>query len=300
MPHTQLRKLQARSLPPWMAWSTLVVCMAVSEYGLMLALKRWMPSNLNPGTEAVLDAVSLTLLMTPLLWWLLVRPLQQAAAQRDRFLKDLFATIEEERKRIAAELHDGVGQSLSLLISGLRSLTEENRDDLPRRAQDMRQIAQRTLVDVKQLALGLRPSILDDLGLPAAIERVADELRTLNTMTVAVTIDAPCTERLPGPTETALFRILQEAISNAVKYSEASTLEIRLTCIPDGICLEVADNGRGIDPKVLNQPGHLSGHLGLVGLAERAAVLSGKLSIESGIGQGTRITVRVPVKKGPR
>lgn len=262
----------------------------------MILLPRILPADASPLFEAILDSISLTVLMTPLLWWLLLRPLQQAALQRDRFLKDLFSTIEEERKRIANELHDGVGQSLSLLISGLRSLSDRrDSESSPRRAEEMRQIAQRTLMDVKQMALGLRPSILDDLGLIFAIERVAEELRSVHQIEVIVDVQSLGTQRLNSAIETALFRMVQEALSNVIKYSEATMIEIHLRYVTGEITLEIVDNGRGIDPQILNQPGHLSGHLGLVGMAERAALLGGKLVIESAPGTGTRILVRIPL-----
>jgi signal transduction histidine kinase len=234
--------------------------------------------------------------VSPVLWWTSVRPLQQAARLRDYFLADLFSTIEDERRRIARELHDGVGQTLTMLVVGLRSLADSvGVADLRQREAELCQLAQRALVDAKQLARGLRPSLLDDLGLAAAIERVAAEVEEHHHVPVAVDMQAMTGQRLPERYETALFRIFQEAMANIVQHSGASHVSVRLAREPHRVILNVVDNGCGISATSTTHEPVVDGHLGLVGMQERAALLGGTIAIEPADGRGTKITVTIPV-----
>ena len=108
-------------LHPGTAWLTLLVMVFVTEYAVMLVLPWMLPGEPGPLLEATVDALMLTAVMAPLLWWTVVRPLREVIRLRTRYLADLFSRTESNKRRIAHELHDGIGQSLSLLISGLRS-----------------------------------------------------------------------------------------------------------------------------------------------------------------------------------
>ena len=266
------------------------------ECGLMFALPFFIPESAPQVLEAAVDALILTVTVSPVVWWTVVRPLQQAARLRDHFLADLFSTIEDERKRIAHELHDGVGQSLTLLVSGLRSLNAEATPlILEQRGKDLTQLAQRALSDTRQLARGLRPSLLDDLGLVEAIERVAAELEEHHALTVAVDARNMSGQRLPEKVETAVFRIFQEAISNIIQHSQASLACIRLVRGPNHVVLRVADNGCGFDSTRIARTAGDDGHLGLIGMRERAALLGGTVAIETDVGQGTSVVVTIPL-----
>jgi signal transduction histidine kinase len=281
---------------PWHRYSLVLGLIFAVECGLMFALPLLLPDGAPRILEAAADAFILTIVVSPVLWWTVVRPLQQASRLRDFFLADLFATIEDERKRIAHELHDGVGQSLTLLVSGLRSVNVETPPlELEQRGMDLRQLAQRALTDIRQLARGLRPSLLDDMGLAAAIDRVAEELEEHHGLTAAVDTQSMAGQRLPERVETAIFRIFQEATANIIQHSGASLACIRLVRGPHHVVLRVADNGCGFDPaRVALTAGH-DGHLGLIGMQERAALLGGTVAIDSTAGQGTTLIVTIPV-----
>jgi signal transduction histidine kinase len=191
-----------------------------------------------------------------------------------------------------------VGQTLTLLVSGLRSASEESSvENVRRRSEELHDLAQRALKDARQLALGLRPSLLDDLGLCSAMERILTEVRDHHGLKVDLNASGRCRERLPEAVETALFRIFQEAISNVVQHSHATEVIARLAREDDSISLQVEDNGCGIDPQRLHDRSPFDGHLGLVGMAERAGLQRGRLMIDSTPGQGTRVDVRIPLER---
>ena len=213
---------------------------------------------------------------------------------RTQFLTDLFSRIETDRRATAHELHDGVGQSISLLVSGLRAARDAaaNPEAVERSEQNLK-LAQTALKDVKRLALGLRPSLLADLGLAPALKRLTDEVRENHP--IELTLDA--TElgeaRFAEPVETAVFRIIQEALANVVTHSAAKTASVVIRRIGKELMISVADDGCGFDPA--DGKVERAGHLGLIGMKERVTLLGGDLAIDSARGRGTRITARIPV-----
>lgn len=204
---------------------------------------------------------------------------------------------EEERKRIARELHDDTAQSLSTLLINLDLIEPQIpldasvlRDGFER----VREIAQRTLGETRALSHALRPTILDDFGLVAALHWFAGEYT--RTFGVAVEVHAPSPEEhhLSPELELALFRITQEALTNTGKYAEATRACVELT-VPDGFTrLVVEDNGKGFDQSQVVGPSRQGG-LGLYGMQERAELLGGTLQVDSELGRGTRVTALIPL-----
>jgi signal transduction histidine kinase len=194
---------------------------------------------------------------------------------------------ELERARLARELHDETGQALTSILLGLRTI--QDADDTEQAVEDVRELVVSTLQDVRRLAVELRPSALDDYGLVPALERLA---RTISEHGgLAVDLEAQLgDERLPGEVETALYRIVQEALTNAVKHAEAGSVSIVLTRTRTAVTAVVEDDGKGIDPR---RDGH--GGLGLVGMRERLSLLDGRLRVESSKGAGTTVVAEVPL-----
>jgi signal transduction histidine kinase len=223
-----------------------------------------------------------------------VLPLQRSAEVRSRFLAELFDSIEAERRRIAHELHDGVGQSLTLLVSGLKSLPQSQR--MEDRIEELQGLAFRTLKDVKTLALGLRPSLLDDLGLVAAIERIAADVRENRGLSVQVDATGFDERRLPDAVETAIFRIIQEALNNVSKHAAATRAAITLQREDGWITCTVNDDGRGMNGGASAFESVAPGHLGLIGMRERATLLGGQFELTSIPGQGTRVQASIPLE----
>lgn len=220
---------------------------------------------------------------------------QQAIAEKDaartRLLEQLINAQEEERKRIARELHDSVGQALSSLMLGMKVLGQS--DDLAtvqRRSEELRGQAVETLEQVRLLSRQLRPSVLDDLGLAAALERYVDEFAQLYPH-IAVDLHCDLAERLPPVAETALYRIVQEAMTNAARHSSCRTISVLVNRRDGHVQAIIEDDGAGFDPDAARRAGQ---SVGLHGMSERAELLGGRLDIESGQ-DGTAVYVEVPV-----
>lgn len=290
--------LNSRVRFPWAVGVFVLAIISLVEYAVMRVLPLVLPDDPPRLVESLVDSVILGLILAPVLWWAIVRPLQHAAAMRERFVAELFATIEDERRRIAHELHDDVGQTLTLIISGLRSA--DAAAALPdTRRQSLEELAERALADVKQLALGLRPSMLDDLGLAPAMERIAGEMEKHHPLEVNLDMETLAGIRLPPETETALFRIFQEALNNVIKHSHAQHASVILRREPGGVRLEITDDGCGIDPGTLQCKSLEAGHMGIVGMRERAYQLGGTLLVDSHAGRGARISAYIPFKAAP-
>jgi signal transduction histidine kinase len=196
---------------------------------------------------------------------------------------------EGERKRLARELHDETGQALTSILLGLRSVEEAAGEERRRAAvEELRELVRSTLQDVRQLAVELRPTALDDFGLVPALERL---LATFSESTgIATDLEAPLQERLPPELETALYRIVQEALTNIVKHARATRVSIVLTRKPSSISAVIEDDGVGFELGSVRADG-----LGLVGMRERVALLGGRLAIESTPDAGTTLLAEVPL-----
>jgi signal transduction histidine kinase len=212
---------------------------------------------------------------------------------RAQYVSGVIAAQEEERKRIARELHDGTGQLLTSLLLGLRALEDApDQAEVGQRIEDLRKMVGHTLQEVRNLALQLRPSALDDLGLPAALEHyVADCCRHYG-LKIELTTHGLEAFRLSPEVETALYRMVQEALTNVARHAQAQTASVILERRGGEMIMIVEDNGRGFDPAAVSQDEH---RLGLYGIRERAELLGGKLTIESGPGQGTSLFVTLPM-----
>ena len=198
---------------------------------------------------------------------------------------------ELERKRLARELHDETGQALTSILLGLKPLeqlasTEEERAAVT----SVRELVVSTLQDVRRLAVELRPTALDDFGLAAALERLADGFREQTGIEVDIAAQLG-DGRLPEEVETTLYRIVQEALTNVIKHAEASRVSILLTRANGAVIAVVEDDGGGFDPADARDGG-----LGLLGMRERLALLGGTLRIEAGAHHGTTVAAEVPLR----
>jgi len=206
-------------------------------------------------------------------------------------LRRVVEAQELERRRLARELHDETGQALTSILLGLKAL-EERTDDPDSRAAtgELRELVVSTLQDVRRLAVELRPSALDDFGLVAALERLAASFAEQTGIAVDFQT-ALADERLPEEVETALYRIVQESLTNVVKHARARRVSILLARKNGAVKAVVEDDGRGFDPGQEPDDG-----FGLVGMRERLALLGGRLEVESGRDGGTTIAAEVPVR----
>jgi signal transduction histidine kinase len=197
---------------------------------------------------------------------------------------------ELERRRLARELHDETGQALTSILLGLRAVEDAGGpDDVGKALAGLRELVVATLQDVRRLAVQLRPKVLDDFGLVAALERLTQTFSEASG--VRVDLEARLGEtRLPAEVETTLYRIVQEALTNVVKHAGAASVSILLVRRDAAAMLVIEDDGQGFAVADLREDG-----LGLAGMRERVALHDGRLTIESRPGGGTTLAVEVPL-----
>ncbi len=204
---------------------------------------------------------------------------------------------EQERKRIARELHDETSQVLTSLLISLAVLeesitTQEARD----RITETRQLAHQTLRAIRNLSIDLRPSALDDLGLLPALRWYVKEYQQKTNIEVEFhTTGFKDRERLSPEMETALYRVVQESLTNVAKHAQAHKVTIMLREEADAVNATITDDGRGFDVEEIQKMGDQDRGLGLVGMQERALLLDGTATIESGHEHGTVVNVHIPL-----
>lgn len=224
---------------------------------------------------------------------------KRAAEIRARLLEQVITAQEEEQRRVARELHDETGQSLTSLLVGLRAVEDAPTVEAARaRAVELRQITARTLDEVRRFARGLRPSALDELGLVPALEHYATEYAQSHAISVDVQARGLDSSRLPAPVETALYRIVQEALTNAAKHAKPQAVSIVIQRHRSTVQAIVTDDGCGFDVDAALRAPSAWTHLGLHGMRERAALLNGSVAIESTPGEGTSIYAWIPLAGG--
>ena len=206
------------------------------------------------------------------------------------YVREVTRAQEEERTRIARELHDDTAQSLVLLCRGLDAASRSGAHS--EKLDEMRTLADSVLENVRRFSRDLRPSILDDLGLLPAIEWVAAEMTRRGAASAAVRV-AGTPRRLSPEAELVLFRIAQEALRNVEKHAGPCSVSLEVNFRPEEVTLTVTDNGRGFE---LRETGHLAelGKLGVLGMRERAQLMGAEFTIESRPGRGTSVRVRMP------
>jgi len=223
---------------------------------------------------------------------------KQATGIRELLLNQVITVQEEERKRIARELHDDTAQSLASLRLGLdrlrtvRTLKAARAD-----ARLLHDIATRALHDVRRLSAGLRPAILDDLGLEIALSQLAADFEAARGITIDVTVTGDMTHRLPPEVEIALYRIAQEALANVARHAGTPRATLVLTRSPGVVTLLVSDDGGGFTVQETLAAAGANGRFGLHNIAERAAVLHGTADISSSPGHGTQVSIDIPLAR---
>ncbi len=228
----------------------------------------------------------------------LYEELRRKEAVRGELLKKVMTAQEEERRRIARELHDETSQALTALVVGMETAAldpEAATGRIKEKLTELQALAVKTLEGVHGLIYDLRPSVLDDLGLSAGLRWYADS--RLQPVDVRVRVLVTGEERrLPAEVESALFRIGQEAISNVARHAQASNVELDLEFQDTGLTMQVEDDGVGFDMANVTGSAAESPGWGILGMQERAALLGGSLEVTSEPGKGTRVKVSIPLR----
>jgi signal transduction histidine kinase len=224
-----------------------------------------------------------------------------AAKERTRgeLIEKLLTAHEDERRRIARELHDEAGQALTALIVNLELTAQEaSPDRLRAQLGQLRDLAERTLSEIRRLIHDLRPSILDDLGLAAALRWYAKNL--LDPRGIAWTLSVSgISGRLPPRLETVAFRVVQEALTNVLRHAEASSVTVSVAAAGRELHVRIEDNGRGFDSGRPRTAGRTGG-FGLLGMQERVELVGGRWEVQSRPGVGTVVSATLPIhEQGP-
>jgi len=223
--------------------------------------------------------------------------LERRETLQKELMRHIMVAQEEERSRIARELHDQTGQTLTALnlrVAALHSGQAVDQATL----DDLRGLARDSLADLHQLVTDLRPAQLDDLGLVAALHWLSDQMSKRFGLSVLVDIEGK-RRRLSGEVETALFRITQEALTNVARHADASTACVDLCFMPDAVRIEVRDEGLGFDVKQkLDSTLDGLGAWGVIGMQERALSVGGRVQVISEPGRGTLILAIIPLVEG--
>ncbi len=224
--------------------------------------------------------------------------LRQSAQERAVLLDRTMIAQEAERKRIARELHDSLGQYLTALRLGFNAIDPfcAANETAQQRLNQLKKLAGDLGRELNRMAWELRPMALDDLGLRRAVIQYLEEWAERSRLQIDMEIGGLDNRRLPQAVETALFRVLQEAVTNVVKHSGASRVSVVLEATHGGVWLTVEDDGRGFDIDSGTDGGDLRvRQLGLLGVRERLALVGGSLDVESAAQSGTTIYVRIPL-----
>ena len=221
---------------------------------------------------------------------------QQKEALRAGLLKKVVLAQEEERRRIARELHDEMGQALTSLLIGLK-VTEGTLASPEARTvnNEMKATVAQLFDSVHNLALELRPSLLDDLGLVPALSNYVRKWPALSGVQIDFAATGMAGLRLPREIETTLYRVVQEALTNVVRHAQAQRASVLLERRGNSVVAIVEDNGRGFNVAEVRSEQATRQRLGLYGLQERASLIGGQFTVESTIGRGTTVYVEVPL-----
>ncbi len=218
--------------------------------------------------------------------------IKQAEAMHRLLLERTLSAQEEERRRIARELHDEAGQLLTSLLVGLRTLEgSRNLIDVKAQGHRLREITAQAIDEVGRLSRGLHPTVLDDHGLGVALSRYVTEYIKTHNIAVDLELNELDSSNLPSAVQIGLYRILQEALTNVARHSRANSVSIKFARLATALEVVVVDDGCGFDAKAVAVSSH---RLGIQSMKERVAMLGGTVSFTSPR-RGTKILVRVPL-----
>ncbi|HSW56866.1 MAG TPA: sensor histidine kinase [Dehalococcoidales bacterium] len=216
--------------------------------------------------------------------------------ERQNYISQVFKAQEDERRRLSQEIHDDSLQKMAGVATLANMLAQDSLLEQSPRAREMAESVKNTIIsisqDLRKMCIGLRPTVLDDLGLVPAIYWLVDGFKQESRMGIQVSINGE-TREVSKKITVLVFRIVQEALNNARNHSRATSVSVNLTFRDNSILASVTDNGRGFQGPFNYDELVSQGKLGLIGMQQRTQALNGRINIQSSIGQGTSITLEV-------
>jgi two-component system, NarL family, sensor histidine kinase DegS len=205
---------------------------------------------------------------------------------------------EEERKRLAMDIHDGIGQMLTSLKFQVESIDfSKQQEELKAKLFEIQQLLGQIIKEVRRVTFNLKPTVLSDYGIQAALNVFVREIGKLSDVQLTYTQNGDNSIRIPQKVENNIFRIIQEAINNAIKYSEASRIDVVYDQTDNFVVISVKDNGKGFDEKLVEKRSmNIESGRGFFNMYERTEYINGSLEVKSAPGSGTNITLTVPVR----
>ncbi len=222
----------------------------------------------------------------------------EAIQQKQQLGLRVIKAQEEERKRVAREIHDGPAQSMAnvvLRVEICEKLLDKDPEEVRQELSDLKGLVKASLRDVRQIIFDLRPMVLDDLGLVPALKRYFSELEDTSSLIVDYRAEVKHEERLSSTLEIAIFRIIQEAINNVLKHSGARIVTVRLETAEEQINVRIKDDGCGFDLDKAME-GSQNDNYGLIGIRERVQLLEGDFKVNTAPGKGTDVLVKIPLE----
>ena len=203
---------------------------------------------------------------------------------------------EEERKRISQEIHDGIGQMLTGLKLNLEGITPSNSPHMKKRIRDTKDLMKSVIKEVRRVSFNLTPSSLVDFGITPAMKKISQEVSALTKTIVEFDNRTNFINRLDKNVETNLYRIVQEAVNNGIKYAQADKIVISFEHNSSHLTVIIEDNGKGFEFEKLEKTGHFgaSGH-GIFNMKERAAFINSSFDVQTKLGVGTKIIIKLPL-----
>jgi signal transduction histidine kinase len=267
----------------------------LAEAAIMAVFAATAGEGQNRWLEVVVDSTVLTLTVAPLVYWLIVRPLRAVIDERSRLLARMFEIQDAERRQVARDLHDEIGQSFTSLLVQMRVLEDSPTLDAAKaQAGELRELSGHIYDQIRSLARGLHPTVLDDLGLVEAVRRLVEDYQTTHETEVNLRIFGLDKERLDRKVEATAYRIVQESLTNCAKYAHAARVDVALMRESQQFIVTVADDGQGFDVRKVMETSQ-SAAFGITNMRERALLLHGSLTVISRPGQGTTVALRVPL-----
>ena len=229
--------------------------------------------------------------------------IEHAQNVRKKLLQKIISAQEEERARVARELHDEANQYMAAINMGLDRITAESDPNKSKNlSKELKKIVLQASSELKHLAWELRPTTIDKIGLTSALENYIQNCKINSKINIDFTCDIECEEQLDEEVKIAVFRIIQEALTNIAKHADADEIEVTLKTSKEYLIIIVEDNGKGFNTDtILQLAENASGKIksiGIYGMMQRAELIDGKLIIESEPNQGTTVYLKVPLRKG--
>jgi signal transduction histidine kinase len=285
-----------RIVRPWRLFGIVLLAVFLIESMVMALLPRLLPRDSGVGFTALVDSVLLTVVLAPVLWWLIIQPLQILVRVRTQLLHRALSAQEDERARIARDLHDGVGQSLTCLLVGLRATEEMSHEEaVGKQLGELRKVVAATHDEIRRLSRGLRPTVLDDVGLVEALERLCEDVTAASAVHATVHVTGENLGRLPQHLETTCFRVVQEAIANSIRHGGAEKVAVTLHRTVDHVELSIRDNGQGLEEDTAAGETATRDRPGMWSIRERIQLLGGLVHVETKRGEGTIVACRFPI-----